>query len=521
MDKYLAHDGLLVVGSMVKERMKTRFIGFLLTLAGLGCSGASPISEAPDGPPRILVLSSTIGYIEPCGCTVDLLLGGIDRIAATVAAERAKGPTAVVVVGPHLFEKDIPAHRAAQEEAKAALISRAFQKIGVDAVVPTDKELLRGAPFYANLAQQFGFPDVTANVPQGQGRVIQLGNLKLGVLGVVAEGQGVPKGTGTDPFAAATAEAKRLRAAGAHVVLGLSATSRRTLRKMAKKIPEIDLWALGDHPKEAKVISPVRGRYVIESGDRGRHLGRVILHEATQPGPLRDPVGDAAREKKRLDLQLQMRREMYARTKVKALKSTIATLENKIAALSSPDVSGKRLEYTLIPMTKSTHQDPIVERWVSDYNTSLKALNLASAGTIQPVPEGGSGYAGIDVCADCHPDTLKVWRRSLHALAWETLEADAKTFDAECVGCHVTGWQKPGGSILGKVKGLEDVQCEVCHGPGALHAELGDGSNIVRDPPESLCVECHNAHHSPKFDFERYRPKILGPGHGKPLASTP
>jgi hypothetical protein len=100
------------------------------------------------------------------------------------------------------------------------------------------------------------------------------------------------------------------------------------------------------------------------------------------------------------------------------------------------------------------------------------------------------------------------------------LEADEKTFDVECVECHVTGWQAPGGAVLGQLDTLKDVQCEVCHGPGAVHAELGDGSRIVRDPPEAVCVECHNEHHSPTFDFVRYRPKILGPGHGRPLAKT-
>ena len=501
--------------------MKMKFVGLAVVLTALGCSGASPVTDGPNGPPRVLILSSPIGYIEPCGCTVDLLLGGIDRIAATVAAERAKGPTAVVVVGPHLFEKAVAEHQIAQEEAKATLIARTFQRIGVDAVVPTNAELMRGANFYADLVQRFGARDVTANVPQGRGGIIALGALKLGVLGVVDAGAVVPKGTGSDPYTAAATEAKRLRAAGAHIVLGLSATNRRTLRKMAKKIPEIDLWALGERPKEAQTVSPVRGRYIIESGDRGRHLGRILLHNGTRPGPLEDPAGDAAREKKRLALQLQMRREMYARTKVDALKGDIATLEAKLAALSSPDVSGKRLEYALMPMTKGTDQDPVVEGWVTEYNASLKALNLASAGAVPPVPAGGSGYAGREVCADCHPDATTVWRRSLHALAWETLEADAKTFDAECVSCHVTGWQKPGGSVLGKVEGLDDVQCEVCHGPGAVHAELGDGSNIVLYPPKSLCIECHNEHHSPKFDFVRYRRKIVGPGHGRPLAKKP
>ena len=88
---------------MAESSSKT-WLGWLVAFVfSLGCSGASPTADGPNGPPRILILSSPIGYIEPCGCTVDLLLGGIDRVAATVVAERKKGPTAVVVVGPHLF----------------------------------------------------------------------------------------------------------------------------------------------------------------------------------------------------------------------------------------------------------------------------------------------------------------------------------------------------------------------------------------------------------------------------------
>ena len=503
-----------------KARERVGLAYLLCVATSLGCSGTSTVGDGASGPPRVLILSSTIGYIEPCGCTIDLLSGGIDRIAATVAAERAKGPTAVVVVGPHLFERAVSDHRAAQEEAKAELIARSLHRMGVDAVVPTATELVRGAAFYADLATRYPPPDVTANLPQGRGKVIQLGALRLGVLGVVAEGAVVPGGAATDPMVAAAAEAKRLRAAGAHVVLGLGALDRRAVRKMAKRIPEIDLWALGDHPREGTQVSPVRGRYVVEAGDRGRNIGRIVLHEATKPGPLADPIGDAGRAKKRLELQLEMRREMYARTKVASLTKDVSRLEAELAAHSSPEAEGKHLVYTLLPMTTRVGQDPTVAGWVATYNGSLQALNLAAASAAPPVPVGGSGYAGGEVCADCHPEALAVWRRTLHALAWETLEADEKTFDVECVECHVTGWQAPGGAVLGQLDTLKDVQCEVCHGPGAVHAELGDGSRIVRDPPEAVCVECHNEHHSPTFDFVRYRPKILGPGHGRPLAKT-
>ena len=154
-------------------------------------------------------------------------------------------------------------------------------------------------------------------------------------------------------------------------------------------------------------------------------------------------------------------------------------------------------------------------------------MNLANAGTVEPVKAGHAGYIGGQECADCHPEAKAFWDKTKHAQAWQTLVDAKKTFDAECVECHVTGWQEPGGSILGQVDRLQNVQCEVCHGPGSLHVDGGGmvegeaaGLNplIKRTVPEALCKTCHNKHHSPKFDYKSYMRKITGPGH--PLRSA-
>ncbi len=490
----------------------------LLTACGQSPSASSSVAEVPagDGPPRLLILSSSIGYVEPCGCTIDLTLGGIDRVARIVAEQRAAGPTAVVVVGPHLFEKDPPAHKVAQEEAKARLIARSLAHMGVDAVVPTATELVRGAALYAAARETIGAVDVTANVPDGRGHILELGELKLGLVGLAAPGAATPAGEPGDPRAAANAEAERLRAAGAHVVVALAALPRRTVRRAARKTPAIDLWVLGDHPEEVALASPLKHGYLIEAGDRLRNVGRVVFHEATAPGPLVDPVGDAERAREALDLQIRMKSDMFRRTGDANLEPQIAELQAKRAALDTPEARGKRFGYTLIPVKKEVEPDPVVAGWLAEYNASLKTINLAQAGDIPKVPPGMSGYAGADQCADCHYEAHELWRTTRHGKAWQTLVEADKTFDAECVGCHVTGWQKPGGSVLGKVEGRVDVQCEVCHGPGEHHVRSGgDPSKIVRVVPEAVCTECHNKHHSPRFDYAGYLPKILGPGHQK------
>ena len=488
-------------------------LGLIFTIGLSACSQTRPSDGAEDGPPRLLIVSSLIGYVEPCGCTVDLHLGGIDRIATAVRRERTLGPTAVVVLGPTLFEKKAAQHRVAQEHAKARLLARSLKKIGIDAVALSANELFYGRSLFKDILGDAASLDVTANAPGGSPRIIRIGRLKVGLVGASIGRTDVPTGMTTPPHEPVQTAAQKLREAGAHVVVGLGSLPRAELRQLSKKVPEVDIWVLGDHPQEETAAAAFSDSYLVEAGDRGRNLGRIVFFDAEQPGPLKDPAGDSLRKKKRIEGQLRIAQIMRS-AGGEIVKARIAKLEGELKSLERPQKEGKRFEYTLIPIRQTLVRTAPINGWVDEYNASLKALNLAQAGDVPPVPEGQSGYVGRTECEDCHPEAVTFWRATRHANAWKTLENDNKTFDAECVGCHVTGWQSPGGTVLGKVNGLSDVQCEVCHGPGSRHVESGGDTEFIElKVTEATCTRCHNEHHSPKFDFSKYVRKIVGKGH--------
>ena len=508
---------------------------------------------------QILVISELMGYIEPCGCTIDLTLGAIERLSAQIKKLKSQAPTIILTAGSHLFEHEhVKVHSRAQEEAKARLIRQIFAEVGIDAHIPGPLDLAAGVAFYRDLQKQYPLAEVTLNhaelSPQGQSRLIELNGLKVGVFGIItspiphsSEETHTSKGstlnhhsasatTSEKPLTKAhidqlkktTAEATQaLKAQGAQVVIGLAVAPRLIVRKLAEQSPQVDLWVLGEKAQEESALSPIifnasvpdQRAYLVEAGDRGRHLASLKLSQVSNQGDFADPQGDHARALKKLRLKLQMKEKFASRMPNPMMSRQITQLQSQIAhhERTLPKVSGKRVEYRLIPITANLPADDRIHTQVKAYQDSLQQLNQA-ARKVKPPPANGNGYAGQAECSLCHPDAQSFWEKTKHAQAWETLVKTQKTFDVECVSCHVTGWQEPGGSALGHTDKLQDVQCESCHGPATKHAEIGGGESYVKlKVPAQKCETCHNQKHSPKFNYERYLKKVIGPGHGAPM----
>jgi hypothetical protein len=170
-------------------------------------------------------------------------------------------------------------------------------------------------------------------------------------------------------------------------------------------------------------------------------------------------------------------------------------------------------------MRDSLGKDPAIEadllayyRAVDDHNRVTFADRVPPAAGPDP-----AAYVGIETCTSCHPGPREVWNKTTHAHAYATLSQQFKEFNLECVSCHVTGYEQPGGSTVTHVDKLRDVQCEVCHGPGSKHvANPVDKTRIVARPEPSRCLECHHSPHVEDFDPVAKMKEILGPGHGMP-----
>jgi hypothetical protein len=530
-----------------------RRAGLLAALAAAACcsrsevknTGAAASKDAPGKPTfTMFALAEVRGQVGPCGCTTDPL-GDISRTVQLVAQARAEGPVLVVDAGSLLYSKNpIPPHLAAQEELKADLLAETYRsQLKVDALGVGPADLARGLDqlrlprMVSNLPDLSGLPGVAAQPP----RVAEVGGAKVGLFGVIAQGaiSGVKL---DDPVAAGKQAVGQLRAQGAQVVVGLvQADSKKVAIQLVRDIGGIDVAVAGlglAAPEPDRIeteAQQVGDGWLVVPANRGQIVARLDV-TLRGPGPLVDAVGSAA-----------------AAARIAVLDQQLATLDADLAAFArdpSADaafVAQKRAERTrlaadrdriktrplVVPargsyftfeqirINKALACSTEVQGAVSAFYRASGQANVAAAAgrAVPPPPKGQAAYAGTEACADCHDDAVAFWGKTRHAGAWETLEARGQQLDFDCIGCHVTGWEQPGGSNLAHNDALRDVQCETCHGPGSIHVAKGGLEKpfaIARAPADSLCAsQCHTKDHSDTFDLTPYLRDVLGPGHGE------
>lgn len=133
-------------------------------------------------------------------------------------------------------------------------------------------------------------------------------------------------------------------------------------------------------------------------------------------------------------------------------------------------------------------------------------------------------YIGATRCRECHSEEYRQWQQTDHAGAYNTLVDAAGTHKkSQCLTCHVVGIDTPTGFSLEAYSGnLLGVQCENCHGPGAIHFQhhkkMSESDNhqmprfATLQDIQKMCITCHDKANSPNFDFDTYWPPIA---HGR------
>lgn len=439
------------------------------------------------------------GYLEPCGCAgLERMKGGMSRRHSLFKELANKGwPVVGIDVGGQAKGY------GRQAEIKFHTVVDGMRKMGYQAIAlgATDLRLQTGelasdaampSPFISANAALFGFAaEMTAKT-----QIVEKAGMKLGITAVL--GKQLQKTINNpdiemaDPETALEKVVPDLRKQADYLILLAHASIKESV-ELARKFPDFDLVVTAggapEPPAEPVAIQGTKA-LLIEVGEKGMHaivLG--MFDDARQP-----------------------------------LRYQRVPLDSRFPA--SPDMK----------LLMTVYQDQLKD--------SFQELGfpIGTQAPAHPQREVNGGFVGSKACESCHEESYRIWRKSGHAKAYQTLlDLDPpRTFDPECISCHVTGWHPgkyfpyrsgyqslkgaPGADGHPRLKatpGLINVGCESCHGPGGAHAAAELGSDLAlqeklqaavrvtkAESEKKACVECHDGDNSPDFDFPTYWPQV-------------
>ncbi len=532
------------------------FAGTLAACQGCRTPPAATADAGPEAVPtqptvRLYVLSNIAGAIEPCGCTKDQL-GGIDHLAAFVQSEASAAPTSLVLgAGPMLFgDPTVTGAQQTQQSWKADTLAAAFKHLGLVAWAPGVNDWAAGSEFLAKAVAASGATLLGGNIdgaPRPAPVVIrEIGGVKIGIVGVSdprnRSGE-LPTGVSVKPAAdamrAGIADAKRQ---GARILIGVAAIPRGEALRIVDALPDLNVLVIGKpleggHANDApKAPMQVGNTLVVETSNHLQSVAVVDLFVRAAPGPDAPMVfADASGIARAEDLvslsgrihELETRIQSWEKGgKVKpedlaARKADLEKLRQERVKLEEPlpAPSSSFFRYRLVEVREKLGSEPVVKTQLADYYKRVNDYNKTAFADRKPVAAGAkqASYIGVEECTICHDEERKVWDGTTHSHAYKTLQVDFKEYNLDCVNCHVTGYDKPGGSTVTYVDKLKDVQCEECHGPGSLHAKFPEkkGLIVLKPDPQSCVSQCHHPPHVENFDPIVKMELVLGPGHGK------
>ena len=451
-----------------------------------------PARETPDPPagPVVrrltwLLTGDTQGYLENCGCKVNQS-GGVARRATALARLRAREPGALLIDAGNLFnrpDKQLELDYLTRQEQ--GLYLRTLDMMGYQAAAIGTTELTRGLDYFREQTARLRVPFLAANITR-DGRpiappslVLRSGGLRIGLIGIFEPpfGKAAPglfeessrSLRFADPIETLRREAASLEKR-ADLLVALGRLTPYTARRAASAVAGLDAIVSSDN------------QALTRADDHPDHV-----HHEDSPG-------------------------FVGRT---LLAYTSLSQYGLVSVRLGLDAQGRiaAAEFEDHWLYEDTPDDPRVRRALDLFYDRV-GKEAAAQEAVPPLFAGDPArltgkYAGAAACAECHAPEMAQWRRSKHASAFKTLLDRHRHFQPKCVACHVVGYGTPHGYRLGSAsEALANVQCEVCHGPGAEHAAAPAADNIRRAVPAEVCLECHTPDHSDHFVYNERLPKV-------------
>ena len=473
-------------------------------------SPAIPPSPDPllqDWPPdqlTLVVSGEQHGYLEPCGCS-ETQSGGYSRRADLLRQMTKRGFKPVPLDLGGLVQRRREQSRLKYQTMLSALADMSYVAVGVG-----PEDLALGADFLLSQGDTES-PESSSSTPRPSllaanvrlfdtddlpgaplaSRLITSGQHTIGITAILDPALARPlaaAGALNDvairpPEDVLPAVIESLVKKGATLLVLLSHAPIDTSLALARQFPRFDIVISAGGPEDPLTDNPrqVGTTTVVTVGQKGKYVGVIGIAPRTMP---------------------------------------------------------PRTNFELVNLDNQRFSDhPKMIQAMRTYQQTLEQLDLAAA--MLPIDTSGNRrFVGSAKCGECHTQALAKWKQTPHSHAFESLITGRagqedhwvpRSFDAECLSCHVTGWEPQ--KVLPFKSGFVDKNtsshllgngCENCHGPGDRHVALVESGDVEQSLSEvrvtlkqarrKTCIACHDLDNSPKFDFDTYWPQVAHPG---------
>ncbi len=386
------------------------------------------------------------------------MLGGLYKKTTYLNEYRKTQKNLIVVDSGDLLNEhaNIKDSFMSSAKLKAELVSKISKDIGIDAINVGELELALGLDYIKDLEKKYDLPFISCNIVDDKNQLLfkpyvikDIDNLKVGIIGMMGNTSDVSKLmkeivgsslTVLDPVKTVEEKIAEIKDKVDYVIV---LTHQHMGRNwiVARKIEGVDLVVGGHHKQKLKNPYEADGTFIVQTGEKGQYQGMFEVEI--------DPDG------------------------------------NK---------TGKN---ELVPMSDKIADDPKVKEMIAQFNQDVAKL----------YNQGGTDKDKLDsaepkskACNDCHSEAYEGWTKTDHAKAFQTLIDKNMQFNPDCLVCHTTRFEEPGGfSVTAQEKELRNIQCDSCHGDSAAHLE-DPGTVPQENPGLETCLKCHTEHRCPDFE---------------------
>ena len=439
-----------------------------------------------------------------------------------------------------------------QSRITAAGIIDAYNLMKVDAVGVSKRDLAGGLDFLLEQAQKSNFKWLSANLarkstndPLFKGStIIQVGPHRVGIIGL----------TGSEPpFALEEKDAAVIlpwqdvlpklvaeMTANCDMLILLSNNNSGQNQEIAETFKDIHIIIQAMPTNRNPPPSLINNTLISQAGKQGKYFGWLLIDwqksRTWGSGALQTRISQKKQELDGLNGRIKRYEKRHSREELQGNKTYQVLLDkrdNLIFAISGLEMELDRMdveglapstyENNFVALEISIPDQPevlkIVETTKQRVNDAGRAkARAAREKTPQNTTNVAKGpFTGWQICADCHTIQTTFWEKTGHAKAYKTLVDAGQQYNLNCLPCHVTGItdslssDTSGQDILSLPPALQQVGCEVCHGPGKTHVADPKPGNIIRKPPETICRRCHTPARDDHFSYEDDIKKIACP----------